>query len=145
MALTTVPASPDVCFEVAIDLERYPEWAEGITTVTVHERDSDGRPIQARFEAQGIGRGSNYTLAYDLSEAPSRMSWTMIEGDLTSRLEGTYVFEPSTVGPAETDVTFELFVDLAVPLPGFVKRRAEDKILDAALARFRARVITIAA
>ena len=70
----------------------------------------------------------------------------MVEGDLTSRLEGAYLFEPRTTaadGPACTDVTFELLVDLAVPLPGYVKRRAEDKIVEAAMDRFTDRVVAM--
>ena len=39
-----------------------------------------------------------------------------------------------------TEVDYELTIDLAVPLPGFVKRRAEDKIVKSALHRFKLRV-----
>jgi len=143
VVLTTVAASIEACFEVGIDLESYPQWVQGIASVEVEERDLHGRPLRARFEATGIGRQAAYVLAYDLSEAPNRLAWTMVEGDLTSRLEGAYLFEPSPTATADeemTDVTYELIVDLAVPLPGYVKRRAEDKILEAALQRFAARV-----
>lgn len=144
VVMTTIPASVEACFAVGIDLEAYPEWAQGIASVEVKERDAQGRPVKARFEASGIGRQSAYVLAYDLSGAPGRLAWTMVEGDLTRRLEGTYLFEPSpghAEGREETDVTYELIVDLAVPLPGYVKRRAEDKILAAALQRFKDRVL----
>jgi uncharacterized membrane protein len=147
VVLTTVPASIETCFRVGIDLEAYPEWVEGIDAVDVQERDSTGRPIRARFEAAGIGRRSAYVLAYDLSDAPERLAWKMVEGDLTSRLEGAYIFERSPTAPPgglATDVTYELIVDLAVPLPGYVKRRAEDKIIEAALERFAERVVASA-
>lgn len=143
VVLTTIAASIEACFAVAVDLETYPEWVQGITAVSVTERDDRGRPLRARFEATGMGRTSAYTLAYDLSEAPSKLTWTMVEGDLMSRLEGAYVFEPSPTAAGDdvaTDVTYELSVDLAVPLPGYVKRRAEDKIVEAALERFKVRV-----
>jgi hypothetical protein len=146
--MTTVPASVEACFDVGIDLEAYPQWAEGISSVEIRERDASGRPVKAWFEASGIGRQSAYVLAYDLSEAPGRLAWTMVESDLMRRLEGTYLFEPapgSAEGAEETDVTYELIVDLAVPLPGFVKRRAEDKILAAALQRFKDRVVAVSA
>lgn len=139
---TTVPASVEDCFKVGLDLESYPEWAEGIALVEVIERDADDRPLKARFEVAGLGRETSYVLAYDLSGAPGRMSWALVEGDLIRRLEGTYLFEPE--GTGETHVTYELYVDLVVPLPGFVKRRAEDKILAAALQRFKTRVLAVA-
>lgn len=143
VALTTVAAPISACFAVGIDLEAYPEWVTGLEAVTIEERDDQGRPVLARFEASAVGRSVSYVLAYDLSEAPNRLSWTMVESDLTTRLEGAYVFEPAP--PADddteaTDVTYELIVDLAVPLSGYVKRRAEDKILEAALQRFADRV-----
>ena len=144
VVLTTVPASIEACFQVGIDLEAYPEWVEGLAAVEVEARDEQGRPIRARFEAAGIGRRTSYVLAYDLSDAPGRIAWKMVEGDLTSRLEGNYLFEPSPTAPPDgvaTDVTYELIVDLAVPLPGYVKRRAEDKIIEAALQRFADRVV----
>jgi len=143
VVLTTVAASVDDCFSVAIDLEAYPYWVQGITAVSIDERDELARPTRASFEASGLGRASAYALAYDLSAAPTKLSWTMVEGDLTSRLEGAYIFEPSptAIGDAvATDVTYELSVDLVVPLPGYVKRRAEDKIVEAALQRFKTRV-----
>ena len=143
VVLTTVAAPIEACFEVAIDLDAYPEWVKGITSVEVQERDDQGRPVRARFEATALGRNSAYTLSYDLSGEPTTLSWVMVEGDLTSKLEGTYLFEPSPTaadGEVATDVTYDLSVDLAVPLTGYVRRRVEDKIVEAALERFRVRV-----
>ena len=142
----TVPASVDACFAVATDLESYPDWVGEITDVDVEARDAGGTPLRARFEATGLGRASSYTLDYDLSQAPRRLAWTMVDGDLTSRLEGAYLFEPAPTSSDDhpaTDVTYELIVDLAVPLPGYVKRRAEDKIVESALRRFCDRVVAV--
>lgn len=144
VVLTTIAASIEDCFAVGINLDAYPEWVKGIAAVEILERDALDRPVRARFEATGIGRVAEYVLAYDLSGAPGRLAWTMVEGDLTSRLEGAYIFEPSpttTDDTKMTDVTYELIIDLRVPLPGYVKRRAEDKIIEAALQRFADRVL----
>ena len=40
--------------------------------------------------------------------------------------------------PDRTLVTYDLTVELIVPLPGFVKRRAEFKVVHAALRELRA-------
>lgn len=140
----TVSAPVEDCFAVGIDLEAYPQWAEGITGVVVTERDELGRPVRAQFEASAFGREASYVLAYDLSEAPKRLSWSLVDGDVASQLEGSYQFvalEPDESGQPNTEITYDLLVDLAVPLPGFVKRRAEDKIVTAALRRFKERVL----
>lgn len=139
---TTIAASPERCFETAVDVERYPEWAQGIRSVDVLDHDEAGRPSKVEFVAEAIGRRTRYVLAYDHSEAPRRLSWKLVEGDLTRRLEGAYTFEPSPDAPDGelTEVCYELDIELVLPLPGFVKRRAETKILQAALPRLKARV-----
>ena len=136
----TVLAAPEDCFAVAIDLASYPDWVPSIVTVDIKALDDDGRPLEAAFEAEAIGRRTAYVLAYDYAEAPRRFSWRQVSGDLTRRLDGAYSFEPSPDEPEATLVTYELDVELLVPLPGFVKRRAEAKILSAALDQFKQRV-----
>jgi len=132
-ASIAVAASIDQCFKVGIDLDAYPEWVEGISGVEVLTRSADGTPATVRFEAEAMGRQSSYVLAYDLSSAPNQISWSLVEGDLAREIEGAYVFaERPSDGQAITQVDYELTIDLAVPLPGFVKRRAEDKIVASA-------------
>ncbi len=55
------------------------------------------------------------------------------------KLDGSYVLEPAS-RPGRTLVTYHLAVELIVPLPGFVKRRAEQKIIHTALRELRAHV-----
>ena len=43
-------------------------------------------------------------------------------------------------GEAATDVVYELAIDLVYPIPGFVKRRAEGRIIKTALSELKARV-----
>lgn len=150
---TTIEAPPLRCFEAAVDVERYPEWAQGIASVAILRSDERGRPTEVEFVAEAIGRRTRYVLAYDHSRAPERLSWSLVEGDLTRRLEGAYTFRPAVRDGADggdrgdgdiTEVCYELDIELAVPLPGFVKRRAETKILQAALPRLKARVESLA-
>jgi len=147
VVMTTVEATVDQCFAVGVDIESYPQWVDSITSVEVEERDGEGRPLRVRFHATALGRSASYVLAYDYSHAPSKLSWTLVDGDVTSRLEGSYIFDEAPPqegfeGPA-TDVTYDLIVDLKIPLPGYVKRRAEDKIVSAALERFKSRVLEV--
>ncbi|HLG93051.1 MAG TPA: SRPBCC family protein [Acidimicrobiales bacterium] len=135
---TIVAGSPQRCYEVVADLERYPEWAADIKEVKVLERDAEGRPSLAAFRAAAFGRSTSYTLRYDHSKAPGQLSWVQADGDLTRRLDGAYVFEPA--GEGHTEVSYHLDVELAVPLPGFVKRRAESRIVHTALDELKARV-----
>ena len=47
---------------------------------------------------------------------------------------------PRPSRPDSTDVVYELSVDLIVPIPGFVKRRAEARIIKTALSELKSRV-----
>ena len=135
-----ISASPERCEAVALDVERYPEWAADIKEVTVAERDDQGRASRVTFRAAAYGRSTTYTLAYDHSGAPERLAWELLEGDIMKRLDGSYQFLPVDGDADSTEVVYELVVELLIPLPGFVKRRAESKIMNTALRELKARV-----
>jgi hypothetical protein len=125
-----VAASPAMCFGVAADFEEYPAWASDVKEVTVVNRDADGRGARVAYRASALGRSIRYTLDYDWSQAPAAFSWTLVEGDLVRAIDGRYGFTPQGDG---TLVTYDLSIDLAVPLPGVLKRRAAALISNAAL------------
>ena len=133
-----VAASPARCFEVSSDIGAYPQWAADIKNVTIDERDEEGRPRVVTFRAAAFGRSTSYTLAYDYSQAPEVLSWVQTAGDITSKLDGQYVFAPN--GDGGTEVTYHLEVEMKVPLPGFIKMRAQSRIMSIALRELKARV-----
>ncbi len=133
-----VGADADRCIEVALDFERYPDWAPDIKEATVLERDERGRGSRVAFRAAAMGRSASYVLAYSYSDDNHRIAWSLLEGDIMRSLEGSYVFERATEG--STDITYNLTVELVVPIPGFVKRRAEGKIMTTALRELKHRV-----
>ena len=141
---TTIDAPPATCFDVAVDFESYPEWARGIKEVEVVTRDDQGRGTVVRYRAAAMGRSTNYLLGYDYSGAPGELSWRLLQGDITRRLDGRYVFSASADDPDVTDVVYELEVELVIPLPNFVKRRAEGLIMTSALPELKARVEAVA-
>jgi hypothetical protein len=133
-----IRATPSQCLDVLISFEDYPAWAADIKAVTVDERDQSGRPEKVTFRAAAFGRSTSYTLLYDYSEWPHELSWVQTQGDLTNRLDGSYQLLPS--GDESTEIVYRLTVELKVPLPGFVKRRAEGRIMGTALRELKARV-----
>ncbi len=133
-----IRSSPAHCFEVLTSFETYPQWAADIKSVHVDDRDADGNAVRVTFRAAAFGRSTSYTLLYDYSEAPAELSWIQVEGDMTRRLDGSY--QLTATGDDGTEIAYRLTVDLKVPLPGFVKRRAEGRIMGAALRELKARV-----
>jgi uncharacterized membrane protein len=125
---TTIAAPPDRVWAIAADVEHYPEWAKDVKDVVVRSRDGEGRPTEVEFRASALGRSTHYTLSYDYDNAPNVLAWSMLRGDIMRTIDGAYHFSATTDGG--TEVRYDLAIDLVVPLPGFVKRRAEVRILN---------------
>jgi uncharacterized membrane protein len=128
------------CFDTLVDFEAYPDWAGDLKQVAVVERDAGGRPTVVEFRAAAMGRSTTYQLGYDYTGAPNRLAWQLVSGDLPRELDGAYELVEAADDPSATEVSYEISVDLIVPIPGFVKRRAEAKILKTALIELKARV-----
>lgn len=130
----------DAVHAVLLDFERYPEWARDLKEVEVLERDEQGRGVRVYFRAAAMGRSVSYTLSYDHSEAPARLPWRLEEGDVVRVLDGSYLLESDVHDPSRTRVTWSLDLEFQVPIPGFVKRRAETMIIKAALPELKTHV-----
>lgn len=128
-SLTISIAAPlERCWAIATDFEKYPEWATDVKSAVVRRRDAEGRSIEVEFRTSALGRSTHYVLAYDYSAAPHRLAWKMVSGDIMRAVDGAYMFAPDASGGVV--LTYNLSIDLIVPLPGFVKRRAEVRILN---------------
>jgi len=134
-----IDASVERCFATLVDFASYPEWAGDLKEVTVVETDADNRAVVVEYRAAAMGRSTTYQLRYDYSAAPDRLGWELVEGDLPRELDGAYVLTAAD-GEAATNVVYELAIDLVYPIPGFVKRRAEGRIIKTALSELKARV-----
>jgi ribosome-associated toxin RatA of RatAB toxin-antitoxin module len=137
----TVNAPPATLYAVAADFESYISWVADLKSVTVLLRDEQGRALEVEFRAAAFGRSSTYSLRYDYSRAPEVLAWSQIKSDLTTKLEGSYRFEAADAG---TEVHYELEVDLLVPIPGFIKSRAAQRIQTQALRELKARAEKLA-
>ena len=133
-------ASPQRCFDAAIDFERYPEWATDVKQARVLRRDERGQAVDVEFRAAAMARSTTYTLRYYYGTEPLRMAWRLQYGDATRRLDGSYEFLAVDSSADVTEVVYHLVVDLTMPMPGFLKRRAEARIMNTALDDLKAYV-----
>ena len=125
----TIAAPLDKVWEIATDLEQYPIWTHDVKEVVITSRDDEGRPHEVEFRTSALGRSTHYTLEYDYTSAPKKLAWSMVKGDIQRSIDGAFSFQPTDDGG--THVQYDLAIELVVPLPGFVKRRAERRILNA--------------
>ncbi len=125
----TIAAPLEQVWAIATDLEKYPVWTHDVKDVVISSRDEHGRPSHVEFRTSALGRSTHYTLSYDYAGAPNVLAWTMIRGDIQRSIDGAFKFQATPEG--DTHVQYDLAIELVVPLPGFVKRRAERRILNA--------------
>ncbi len=125
-----VSADPQHIYEVALDLEAYPEWITGVKEVDILEEDEHGRPTRVNFTADAMIKEINYTLLYSY-ELENGFSWTAEPGDDITAMDGSYEFKEMEDGG--TEVLYALRVDPAFTVPGFLRRQAEKQIVSSAL------------
>lgn len=120
------------------DFESYPEWVDGVRSAEVRSRDDLGRGTEVAFEFSAMGFSARYTLAYEYAEDDTGVRWTTTEASGAVRdIEGEYVLEARG---GDTEVTYRLAVEVAVPVPGFLKRRADRQAIATALEGLKRRV-----
>ena len=131
-----VNAPADVVYGVVTDFANYSRWVSDLKMIQVVERDTEGRALEVEFRAAAFGRSTTYSLRYDYSRAPQVVAWHQTAGDLTTTMNGQYRFDPEGAG---TRVTYDLEVELGVPIPAFVKSRAAHRIQTQALFELKTR------
>jgi len=124
-----VSAEPQHVYEVALDLEAYPQWAGGVRSVTITEQDEHGRPSKADFVVDGMVKEISYTLVYDFGY-DNGFAWQAIPNSDIRSLVGQYEFNEIDSG---CEVVYALKVDPAFTVPGFLRRQAEKQIVGTAL------------
>lgn len=122
--------------DVIADLENYPEWSEGVHQIDVLTRFEDGRPETARWVVDAGPIKDVYDLKYSWNGNHS-VSWTLIQGQILKMDDGTYTLDEEG---GSTKVNYKLKVDLAIPMLGMLKRKAERTIVDTALKGLKKRV-----
>jgi len=132
----TIDAPPGQVLAVIADIDRYPQWAGQIKSAQVVESAADGRPRQARFVMDAGVLKDEYVLAYDWRA--DGVSWELVGKSAVQKSQvGSYSLSPAGGG---TEVTYRLAVDIAMPMLGMFKRKAEKMIMDSALKELKKRV-----
>lgn len=125
-----VSATPQHVFEVALDLEAYPEWITACKSADVLEEDDHGRPLRAEFVFHILIKEITVTLRYSY-ELDDGFSWTAEPGPDLVALDGNYEFRE--IDGDNTEVLYALRVEPAFTIPGFLRRQGEKELVQSAL------------
>lgn len=132
----TISAPPERVLEVIADIGSYPEWTGQIKSAEVVDTDAEGRPRQARFVMDAGVLKDEYVLQYDWN--PTGVSWELVgKSTVQKSQQGSYALSPKGSG---TEVAYSLAIDIAMPMLGMFKRKAEKMIMDSALKELKKRV-----
>jgi len=131
-----IEAPPAAIMAVIADFPAYPQWAASVKSAEVLSTGSEGRAEQVRFVLDAGVVKDDYVLAYQWS-GDDRVEWQLVRGQMQKSQHGSYVLIPR--GGA-TEVTYQLAVDLSIPMLGMFKRKAEKVIMDTALKELKKRV-----
>ncbi len=127
----TIEVRAPIVLEAVLELDEYPLWIPEIIDVQVGERDSRGRAISATLTSTALGKTIVHNYLYSYDRYPDEISWILESGDMAKTLEGRYTVKKGT--DSSTTVNYELAVDMSVSIPGFIKRKAAEKIVSSAL------------
>lgn len=132
-----IEADPGTVMKVIADIDSYPQWISEYRDAEVQEKDADGNPKVARLVLDAAVLKDTMVMSYQWPADGQSVSWTLVSSTLLRALEGSYRLAPKGSG---TEVTYELSVDLAVPMIGLLKRKAERRLTETALKDLKKRV-----
>ncbi|WP_425247387.1 SRPBCC family protein [Streptomyces sp. NEAU-NA10] len=133
----TIEAAPADVMAVIADFARYPDWTGEVKEAEVLATDAAGRAEQVRLVMDAGAIKDDQTLAYTWTGA-NEVSWTLVKSQMLRSLDGSYILKPA--GAGSTEVTYQLTVDVKIPMLGMIKRKAEKVIIDRALDGLKKRV-----
>jgi ribosome-associated toxin RatA of RatAB toxin-antitoxin module len=132
-----IDADLKTVMDVIADIGSYPQWVSEYKETEVLEADDQGYPKTARLVLDATVLKDTMVLSYDWPSDHKSVRWHLVSSSLLRSLNGAYRLSPKGSG---TDVTYELSVDLLIPMIGLLKRKAERRLTDTALKDLKKRV-----
>ena len=118
-----IEADPATVMDVIADIGSYPEWVKEYKETEVLETFADGNPKTARLVLDATVLSDTMVLEYEWAADRSWVRWWLVSSSLLRALDGAYRLAPAGTG---TEVTYELSVDLMIPMIGLLKRNANE-------------------
>jgi uncharacterized membrane protein len=121
---------------ILFDLAGYPTWSTAIKSAEVKQSDDQGRATSVKVSIDAGMMKDRVLLNYDWSQAPERLEFSLEEADLLTAMNGAYITK--AIDADTTSVTYELGVEVSMPIPAMMRTKAEKATIDQALAQLKA-------
>jgi len=87
----TVNVPPDKLFDVITDYEKYPEFLPEVKKVKLE--GGQGAIKEVTYQVDIKAKVITYTLKHT-AERPTKLSWTMVRGEMMKGNDGTWMLKP---------------------------------------------------
>ena len=131
----TIDAPIDAVRAILFDLAAYPTWSTAITSAEVKATDDQGRATSLKVSIDAGMMKDRVLLNYDWSAAPDRLEFSLEDADLLTAMNGAYITK--AIDADTTSVTYELGVEVSMPIPAMMRTKAEKATIDQALAQLK--------
>jgi hypothetical protein len=133
----TIEASAEEVRKVLYDIAGYPNWSKTIKAANVESSDDQGRPLRIQLTIEAGMLRDKPTLDYDWSGAPERVSFSLVDADLLTQMDGVYTVKAAG---DEAEVTYELSTAVTMPVPKPMLEQAELSTIKLALDELKAHI-----
>jgi uncharacterized membrane protein len=134
----TIDAPIDAVRAILFDLAAYPTWSTAIKSAEVKATDDQGRATSVKVAIDAGMMKDRVLLNYDWSAAPDRLEFSLEDADLLTAMNGAYITK--AIDADTTSVTYELGVEVSMPIPAMMRTKAEKATIDQALAQLKEHV-----
>jgi carbon monoxide dehydrogenase subunit G len=124
-----VDAPPGVIMEALTDVGVLASWSPLHKDIEVVDRYPDGRPHHVKTTIKIYGLVDKEILEYHWGP-----DWVVYDAKGTAQQHGQHIeYNLKPEGLDQTRVSFDITVEPAGPIPGFVVKRATENVLNAAV------------
>jgi ribosome-associated toxin RatA of RatAB toxin-antitoxin module len=133
-----IEATPEQILDVIADVEATPDWSPQYQKAVVLERFPNGRPKQVEMTVKAAGLTDVMIIEY--TWADTSVSWTLVKSGQLKKQDASYTLTPAG---DKTKLRFDIAVDLAIPMPGFILKRTLKGGLETATDGLRKQVLKV--
>lgn len=130
----TINAPVEKCWAVISDYERYPEFLPEVKKIRTMNRR--GNEVDVQYEAEVV-KVIKYTV-HMREEAPSKVSWSFIDGEFMKDNKGGWVLEDA--GGGTTKATYSIAVEVGMLVPKTIVNALVETQLPKLLENFKKRI-----
>jgi hypothetical protein len=131
----SIDAPLDAVRAILFDLAGYPSWSTAIKIAEVKATDDQGRATSVKVSIDAGMMKDRVLLNYDWSSAPDKLEFSLEDADLLTAMNGAYITK--AIDADTTSVTYELGVEVSLPIPAMMRTKAEKATIDQALAQLK--------